>query len=206
MWPVIANAQSSAALVAGAMTPATPVGRPAGRPDPAGSATGGSPVRADVPGALDHASGDVDEFDAALVRGAGGVPADDRQTLLPRPSISPSTKSRTRLRPRAISARRSETPGRWRDGVVPVAVGWRSAASPRPSRPRALPSAAATARSAFSAPAGPSCNGYSGPTAARSSRRPPSSWASSRSPAPISAWRTTSPRKSSNSSSVRNLN
>jgi preprotein translocase SecE subunit len=29
-----------------------------------------------VPGALDHASGDVDEFDAALVRGAGGVPAD----------------------------------------------------------------------------------------------------------------------------------
>ena len=33
------------------------------------------PVRADVPGALEHASGDVDEFDAALVRGAGGVPA-----------------------------------------------------------------------------------------------------------------------------------
>jgi preprotein translocase subunit SecE len=32
------------------------------------------PLRADVPGALDHASGDVDEFDAALVRGAGGVP------------------------------------------------------------------------------------------------------------------------------------
>ncbi len=53
---------------------ATPGGRSAGRPDPAGSATG-SPVRADVPGALDHASGDVDEFDAAIVRGAGGVPA-----------------------------------------------------------------------------------------------------------------------------------
>jgi preprotein translocase subunit SecE len=33
--------------------------------------------RADVPGALDHASSDVDEFDAALVRGAGGVPADN---------------------------------------------------------------------------------------------------------------------------------
>ena len=31
--------------------------------------------RADVPGALDHASSDVDEFDAALVAGAGGVPA-----------------------------------------------------------------------------------------------------------------------------------
>jgi hypothetical protein len=32
------------------------------------------PVRADLPGSLDHA-GDVDEFDAALVRGAGGVTA-----------------------------------------------------------------------------------------------------------------------------------
>lgn len=31
-------------------------------------------MRADVPGALDHASGDVDEFDAALVKGAGGLP------------------------------------------------------------------------------------------------------------------------------------
>ncbi|HEX3512118.1 MAG TPA: preprotein translocase subunit SecE [Solirubrobacteraceae bacterium] len=29
-----------------------------------------------MPGALDHASADVDEFDAALVRGAGGVTAD----------------------------------------------------------------------------------------------------------------------------------
>lgn len=32
--------------------------------------------RADLPGALDHASGEVDEFDAALIRGARGVPAD----------------------------------------------------------------------------------------------------------------------------------
>jgi preprotein translocase subunit SecE len=31
--------------------------------------------RADLPGSLDHASGEVDEFDAALVRGAGGVAA-----------------------------------------------------------------------------------------------------------------------------------
>jgi preprotein translocase subunit SecE len=31
------------------------------------------PVRADLPGALSH-TGDVDEFDAALIRGAGGVP------------------------------------------------------------------------------------------------------------------------------------
>jgi len=48
-----------------------------GRADaPTGRPAGGSPVRADVPGALDHASGEVDEFDAALVRGAHGVPAD----------------------------------------------------------------------------------------------------------------------------------
>ena len=33
------------------------------------------PTRADTPGALDHASGDADEFDDALVRGAGGVTA-----------------------------------------------------------------------------------------------------------------------------------
>jgi preprotein translocase SecE subunit len=33
------------------------------------------PNRADVPGALDHASSDVDEFDAAIVRGADGMPA-----------------------------------------------------------------------------------------------------------------------------------
>jgi preprotein translocase subunit SecE len=31
--------------------------------------------RADLPGALEHASSEVDEFDAALIRGAHGVPA-----------------------------------------------------------------------------------------------------------------------------------
>ena len=43
-------------------------------------AASSQPVRMDVPGALEHASGDVDEFDAALVRGASGVtvtPGDD---------------------------------------------------------------------------------------------------------------------------------
>lgn len=39
----------------------------------------GRPTRADLPGALEHA-GDVDEFDAALVRGAGGVPVEERPT------------------------------------------------------------------------------------------------------------------------------
>ncbi|HEY2217611.1 MAG TPA: preprotein translocase subunit SecE [Solirubrobacteraceae bacterium] len=36
----------------------------------------GSPTRADVPGALDHASADADEFEAAIVSGADGVPAE----------------------------------------------------------------------------------------------------------------------------------
>ena len=34
------------------------------------------PIRSDVPGALDHASGEADEFEAALVRGAGGTPVE----------------------------------------------------------------------------------------------------------------------------------
>jgi preprotein translocase subunit SecE len=34
----------------------------------------GALERTDVPAALDHASADVDEFDAAIVRGAGGAP------------------------------------------------------------------------------------------------------------------------------------
>jgi hypothetical protein len=37
----------------------------------------GVPLRADLPGALGHASGDVDEFDAALIRGAEGVPVEE---------------------------------------------------------------------------------------------------------------------------------
>jgi len=39
------------------------------------AASPGKLIRADLPGALDHAGAEVDEFDAALVRGAGGVPA-----------------------------------------------------------------------------------------------------------------------------------
>ncbi|HEX2103535.1 MAG TPA: preprotein translocase subunit SecE [Solirubrobacteraceae bacterium] len=35
------------------------------------------PRRANIPGELDHASGEADEFDAALVSGAGGRPVDD---------------------------------------------------------------------------------------------------------------------------------
>jgi preprotein translocase subunit SecE len=37
-------------------------------------------LTADVPGALDHASGEADEFRAALVRGADGVPVSEAPT------------------------------------------------------------------------------------------------------------------------------
>jgi preprotein translocase subunit SecE len=40
----------------------------------AGTTLPGALERTDLPGSLDHASADVDEFDAALIRGAGGVP------------------------------------------------------------------------------------------------------------------------------------
>jgi preprotein translocase subunit SecE len=43
------------------------------------AASQGQSTRADVPGALDHASADVDEFDAALIRGADGTPAEQTE-------------------------------------------------------------------------------------------------------------------------------
>jgi preprotein translocase subunit SecE len=49
-----------------------------GAPGSPGS-SGSQLTRADLPGALEH-MGDVDEFDAALVRGAGGVPMPEGST------------------------------------------------------------------------------------------------------------------------------
>ena len=81
------------------------------------------PLRADLPGSLDHASGDVDEFDAALVRGAGGLPAaSDALAEAGLEADGPTTRHRGRsagargLRPRpwagsgsaaAVAARRA---------------------------------------------------------------------------------------------------
>jgi preprotein translocase subunit SecE len=57
------------------------------------SATPNPPARADVPGALDHASAEVDEFDAALIRGADGTPvapADEvEQPVVEEPVVEP---------------------------------------------------------------------------------------------------------------------
>jgi preprotein translocase subunit SecE len=54
----------------------SPSARPAGEgsPEQERPGTGGAVQRADLPGALEH-TGEVDEFDAALIRGAGGIAA-----------------------------------------------------------------------------------------------------------------------------------
>jgi preprotein translocase subunit SecE len=48
----------------------------------AGSLSPNKPVRTEIPGALEHASGDADEFEAAIVRGADGavLPAQPGET------------------------------------------------------------------------------------------------------------------------------
>jgi preprotein translocase subunit SecE len=56
------------------------------RSQAARSGAANTPARADVPGALDHASADADEFDAALVRGAGGVTSTPETELPDAPS------------------------------------------------------------------------------------------------------------------------
>ncbi len=56
-------------------TQAAPAAAGSAGPFPSLSPESGRVERADLPGALEHA-GDVDEFDAALIRGAGGVAAD----------------------------------------------------------------------------------------------------------------------------------
>jgi preprotein translocase subunit SecE len=59
-----------------------PGGAPAATPaDAAASAEGLH--RADLPAALDHASSEVDEFDAALVRGAGGIAVEPARETAP---------------------------------------------------------------------------------------------------------------------------
>jgi preprotein translocase subunit SecE len=58
------------------------------RSDGASALSPSQPTRADVPGALGHASGDVDEFDAALVRGAGAPAASPVPGVIPESSAA----------------------------------------------------------------------------------------------------------------------
>ena len=67
-----ANDQSSAAIAGVPLVQA--ISRNPARPPRTGTPESDPLARADVPGALEHASGADDEFDAALVAGAGGVP------------------------------------------------------------------------------------------------------------------------------------
>jgi preprotein translocase SecE subunit len=62
--------------------------RAAQNPGPARS----EPHRSDVPGELEHASGEADEFDAAIVAGAGGHTADE-----PDAAVAPDEDDRDRL-------------------------------------------------------------------------------------------------------------
>ena len=127
-------------------------------PRGAASATHSELHRADLPGALEHASSEVDEFDAALVRGAHGVPlppdalppeCPPRRTTVgssrpPAPGSQPRlAMSRWASPPVAgVTARRSLPPtGRGRGGL------WRSRRRWAGSRgPRAPPLAARTRR------------------------------------------------------------
>ena len=181
------NVQSNAALAAVARLPAAiklPTAPPTARRR-GSSEHDGTLERADVPAALDHASADVDEFDAALVRGAGGVPLDA-----------------TADEPRTLSEREidqeAEVEGDVTEDELQEIPGY---VPRRLRRLPARPSAAATARSVSYARAGLSYNVCSGPTAVRSRRRPPSCSGSSQSQASTLAPPTMSPRKSSNSSS-----
>jgi preprotein translocase subunit SecE len=111
---------------ASSQTPARPARRPDGDGD--GSAAGSQRLtRADLPGSLEHV-GDVDEFDAALVRGAGGVPA-------PLPASVPPAGGEESLAEeieRATAAPAEQGAGSGGNGVpaTPVRVGGRE---PRPA-------------------------------------------------------------------------
>jgi preprotein translocase subunit SecE len=107
------------------------------RPD-AGADSASQPIhRADVPGALDHASGEVEEFDAALVRGADGVEAvegdADTPALEADPDASPEGAEDELQVPGAAS-------GRGADGGGPggVAVADRPSGAPLRGGNRAI--------------------------------------------------------------------
>ena len=149
-----------------------------GRPEP----PRGQTVRSDLPGALDHAGAEVDEFDAALVAGAGGVPLApseeeqlEQEALAGEPEVDEAEASNG-APPRALPLNHP--------GVRPVEAGEgeeqakdRSEAGAASSRRSAATRSQrrAVARSDSCGRAGPSSSGCSGRIAVRSFKRPPSS-------------------------------
>jgi preprotein translocase subunit SecE len=105
-------------------------------PRGAASATHSELHRADLPGALEHASSEVDEFDAALVRGAHGVPLPDA------PPESPSAEDGGELAPAGAGVATEV-------GDEPLGVASRGAGNGA-----ALPAADADAEEAFGERAG----------------------------------------------------
>jgi preprotein translocase SecE subunit len=77
------------------------------------------PARADLPGALDHASADVDEFDAALVRGADGVAASPETGLDEETGAGHETELEDHVAPPDEAALQDETS--LRDGAPAAA-------------------------------------------------------------------------------------
>jgi len=148
--------------------------------------------RADVPGALDHASGDVDEFDAALVRGADGVAAT--------PEVTPEPEAEDELDLTDDALQVPGAPAGGGDGGGPgggaVATGERPSGAPLRGGNRVI---------GFLRASWAELQRVQWPDAGRSPRPRPSCSASSSSPAPISAPLTSSQRKSSNSSWARGL-
>ena len=65
--------------------------------EPASGPSQSKPTRADLPGALEHV-GDVDEFDAALVRGADGVPLEEKSSGNGSADTAPSPERPRRAR------------------------------------------------------------------------------------------------------------
>jgi preprotein translocase subunit SecE len=96
------------------------------------------PVHADVPAELEHV-GDVDEFDAALIRGAGGVPA-DTENGTPAADAEIDTENDPSLSEREIE-KEAEAEGDVSDNELQelVAGGGSSRATPEQASGAAIP-------------------------------------------------------------------
>src|SRR3954469_19190727 len=172
------------------------------------------PHRTNVPGELEHASGEADEFDAALVAGAGAsgrdmappddeVPADESADEIEDEELVEDALEADPAATGEIYADELEDLDEEDDAeVAPAGGGVVRAPSPRRGPPR-RPEACSLALPPSFAPRGRSSSAYSGLIAARSRRPPPSCSASWWLPASTSASPIASPRKSSTSSSSR---
>ena len=144
------------------------------------------PVRGDLPGSLDH-MGDVDEFDAALIRGAGGMPVEEDVTERAEQATERDEESSLEAEQAELvpsGGGRGGGRGGLEDGGGSDEDAFDGEAPVRLARPH---NRGATASSASCAPAGPSFSACSGRTAARSARPPPScsaSWPSPGLPGP----------------------